>query len=199
MSCAVEHDAAARRVRAGPPAAPPVWSCPRRSGRSAHAPRRRAPAGRHRSLATTPPKRLLQPLHVEQRGGVHRAPWTCGPSPRAGANAFSRPPASRALQQAPQHAANPLRANSTTASSTQPVQNSQCSVYADSTSCSSSSAAAPASAAPQRGHAAEDHHHHQRARLRPVQHVRADVACWLTASAPAMPPSMPATTNTSSL
>ena len=31
-------------------------------------------------------------------------------------------------------------------------------------------------AAPDRGDAAEDHHHHQRARLRPVQHVRADVA-----------------------
>src|SRR5512138_2273872 len=65
---------------------------------------------------------LAQALHVEQRpSGGHRAPTS--------------------LRQAP---ASPLRANSTTASSTQPVQNSQCDVYAASTSCSSRSAAAPA-------------------------------------------------------
>ena len=36
-------------------------------------------------------------------------------------------------------------------------------------------------AAPQRRHAAEDDHHHQRARLRPVQHVGADVALLVDA------------------
>ena len=38
-------------------------------------------------------------------------------------------------------------------------------------------------AAPERADAAEDHHHHQRARLRPVQHVRADVALQVRRSA----------------
>src|SRR6185369_13497640 len=74
-----------------------------------------------------PAEALLEAAHVEQRRG-RRVP---GHDSDGARRRVHRPTM-------------PWRANSTTASRTQPVQNSWCSVVDASTSCSSSSVAAPA-------------------------------------------------------
>ena len=154
--------------RAGRRAARPAWSCRRRSGRSARAPRRRATC------------------EVDAVGRDDAAEALRRARARRAASSAGTAGSSRQHRATPRRArpTRPWRANSTTASSTQPVQNSQCvGVGRRALPPGSEQHRGAEHAAPEPADAAEDHHDHQRARLRPVQHVRADVALLVARAA----------------
>ena len=147
-----EDDAPASGRKRARRAVPPASSCRRRWGRSARALRRARTCRSTPALATTPPKRLRQALHLEQRsaGAVIAACTLAQRCRRARGARTGRRPAAPARG----------RAASAACSWTAPPR-------------SSSSTTAPSDAAIQIADAAEDHHHHQRAGLRPVQQVGA--------------------------
>ena len=155
MSWPSKMHAAAVAGAAGPPAAPPAWSCRRRWGRSAHGLRRRAPAGRRRRWPPGRRSACCRPRTSSRGAALMGAPsGAAAPAGRPARGARTAPrPAAPSRSRIPSAACRPTAAPA--------------------------AAAAPRrrrSAAPERGHAAEDHHHHQRAGLRPVQQVGADVA-----------------------
>ena len=130
-------------------------------------------AGRRRRSRRTPPKRLRGRARRAAPSRAHRALREAPPASPPGHGARTAPP-----RAAPSRSRTP-------------------SARCRPTAPPAAAAAPPRRAAPPQSvaDAAEDHHHHQRARLRPVQQVRADVALLVRpSSAPAMPPSAPATT-----